>query len=140
MLVYIHSGALSSFPYLLSSYLTVLFSLIRLTPRSTLFPYTTLFRSWRTNYKISDDGLNWNANDEGTRLAYGGAPYVAVMHNGDIVANTDGSDDFYINRQNGKADAWEDVKTYIPLAYSRSITVLPNDDLQIGRASCRERV
>lgn len=86
---------------------------------------------WRTNYKISDDGLNWNANDEGTRLAYGGAPYVAVMHNGDIVANTDGSDDFYINRQNGKADAWEDVKTYIPLAYSRSITVLPNDDLLI---------
>ena len=86
---------------------------------------------WRTNYKISADGLNWNASDEGTRLAYGGAPYVVTLHNGDIVANTDGSGDLYVNKNNGEAGAWQDVKTGIPLAYSRSLTVLPNDDLLI---------
>ncbi|MDF7669092.1 sialidase family protein [Lactobacillus sp. ESL0703] len=85
---------------------------------------------WRTNYKISNDGLTWNASDEGTRLAYGGAPYVVVMHNGDVVANTDGSGDLYVNKQNGNG-AWQDVKISMPLAYSRSLTVLPNDDLLI---------
>lgn len=84
---------------------------------------------WRTNYKISNDGLNWDAGSEGNRLAYGGAPYVVTMNDGTIVANTDGSDYLYINRDNLKSGQWQIVKCPMPLAYSRSITVLPNNQL-----------
>ncbi|MBA1394598.1 hypothetical protein EQ500_12120 [Lactobacillus sp. XV13L] len=84
---------------------------------------------WRTNYKISEDGLNWKSNDEGTRLAYGGAPYVVTMHDGTIVANTDGSSNLYINKNNAQTNQWKVIKMPMPLAYSRSITVLPNDQL-----------
>ena len=84
---------------------------------------------WRTNYKISNNGFDWNAEDEGQRLAYGGAPYVATMKNGTIVANTDGSSNLYVNKNNAQTNKWQTVKIPMPLAYSRSITVLPNDQL-----------
>lgn len=86
---------------------------------------------WRTNYKISNDGLNWNASDEGQRLAYGGAPYVTTMPDGTIVANTDGSSDLYINKDNGQSDQWKTVKLNMPLAYSRSLTPIGDKQLLI---------
>ncbi len=87
---------------------------------------------WRTNYKISNDGLNWNANDEGQRLAYGGSPYVTVLPDGTIVANTAGQRDLYINKDNGAANKWQDVKNInMDDAYSRSLTALPNNQILI---------
>lgn len=83
---------------------------------------------WRTNFKISDDGLNWDKNNEGTRLAYGGSPYITVLPDGTLVANTAGQGDLFVNRNNG-VGPWDDVKMTMPDAYSRSLTALPNNQI-----------
>lgn len=43
-------------------------------------------------------GLNWNASDEGTRLAQEGLSYVVTLHNGNIVINTDANGDLSVNK------------------------------------------
>ncbi|MBV0929420.1 hypothetical protein KTE19_01590 [Lentilactobacillus sp. IMAU92037] len=83
---------------------------------------------WRTNFKISDDGLNWDSSSEGTRLAYGGSPYITVLPDGTLVANTAGQGDLFVNKNNGTG-TWEDVKMPMDDAYSRSLTALPNNQV-----------
>lgn len=85
---------------------------------------------WRTNYKISNDGLNWDASNEGTKLAHGGSPYVTVLNDGTIVANTAGQSDLFVNKNNGEGD-WQDVKMPMEDAYSRSLTALPNNQILV---------
>src|SRR5688572_32439490 len=63
----------------------MLFVIIRRPPRSTLFPYTTLFRSWgpddrivsRTAYRTS--GAAWVLEDRATVLATDGMPADATL-------------------------------------------------------------
>lgn len=83
---------------------------------------------WRTNFKISDDGLNWDSSSEGTKLAYGGSPYITVLPDGTLVANTAGQGDLFVNKNNGTG-TWEDVKMPMDDAYSRSLTALPNNQV-----------
>lgn len=84
----------------------------------------------RTNFKISDDGLNWNPTNLGTKLTNGGSPYVTVLSNGEIVANSYGSGNILVNDNNG-IGSWKSISTGMPAAYSRSLTALPDGKLLI---------
>src|SRR5207249_10930073 len=68
---------------LLRSFL-FLFLLVRRPPRSTLFPYTTLFRS-RTNLRTTDPGAQTSCVDCQEKLSHrneGAPPFVTGMHGG----------------------------------------------------------
>ncbi|MFT8401814.1 MAG: sialidase family protein [Lentilactobacillus diolivorans] len=83
----------------------------------------------RSNYKISDDGLHWRPEDAGREFALGGSPYVTILGDGTLVANSTGSE-IYLNTKNGEGN-WQKVSTDVPGAYSRSLTALPNNQLLI---------
>lgn len=80
-----------------------------------------------SNYKISDDGINWDANNMGTKLANGGSPYVTVLSDGTVVANSTGGN-VLVNTNNG-VGSWTSVNTPMGGAYSRSLTPLSNGQI-----------
>ncbi|GHP14513.1 hypothetical protein YK48G_19380 [Lentilactobacillus fungorum] len=80
-----------------------------------------------SNFKISNDGLNWNASDMGTKFADGGSPYVTTLNDGTVVANSTGGN-VYVNTNNGVGN-WTSVNTPMAGAYSRSLTPLANGQL-----------
>ncbi|AIM26077.1 hypothetical protein MEPL4_7c00210 [Melissococcus plutonius] len=82
-----------------------------------------------SNYKLSEDAIHWNPEDEGIKFADGGSPYVTVLADGTIVANTANSP-LYLNKNNGEGK-WETLQIPMPGAYSRSLTALPNNQLLI---------
>src|ERR1039457_1843139 len=51
--------------HLVTSYVVFFFLMIRRPPRSTLFPYTTLFRSGRTRAIIGSSRLHWRSTGHG---------------------------------------------------------------------------
>src|SRR5256885_12171587 len=61
--------------------------MIRRPPRSTLFPYTTLFRSaWENAPRIDDGGEYWRRVRAGARLADTGTSTLDVIRSFDIEA------------------------------------------------------
>ncbi|MGP3640799.1 sialidase family protein [Lentilactobacillus hilgardii] len=83
----------------------------------------------RSNFKISKNGLDWRPGDSGTEFANGGSPYVAVLSDGRVVANSTGNE-LYVNDKNGDGK-WTTVQTPMAGAYSRSLTPLGNSQVLI---------
>lgn len=79
-------------------------------------------------YKISDDGFNWQPTNLGTKFAPGGSPYVTVLSDGTVIANSTGSN-VYASKNNAKD--WQSVDTPMPGDYSRSLTPLPNGQMLV---------
>ncbi|MCI2018839.1 MAG: DUF5776 domain-containing protein [Lentilactobacillus buchneri] len=85
--------------------------------------------SGKTYYKISDDGLNWSPATLGTFLTNGGSPYVTVLSDGTVVANSTNGN-VLVNTNNG-VGSWTSVNTPMGGAYSRSLTPLSNGQVLI---------
>src|SRR3712207_9490061 len=100
--------------------LTFFFLMIRRPPRSTLFPYTTLFRS----------GLAGSDGEAGALLASAGATRDALLAA------------FRTVRGNRKVTTADPESTFQALEkYAVDLTERARDGkIEIGRASCRERV
>src|SRR2546422_11034885 len=113
--------------------------MIRRPPRSTLFPYTTLFRSH--NKSFTADGQvtvigGRNVGDEYFDAGQGGAPWFVdldVLAIGPVVSDV--SRDF--DRYWASASSIPAARV-LPRATATSIAGVAADE--IGRASCRGRV
>src|SRR5258707_7693021 len=64
VLVHLHVSILSTTQNSLTPHLFIFFLMIRRPPRSTLFPYTTLFRSWKRH------GVGVDRRRRGTRRRF----------------------------------------------------------------------
>ena len=82
------------------------------------------------NYKISDDGLNWNPTVDGTYLCKGGSGYVTVLPTGTIIAGSYHYPTVFVNHNNGQGN-WLQFDVGMPAAYSRSLTALSNNQFLI---------
>src|SRR3712207_9253115 len=106
--------------------------MIRRPPRSTLFPYTTLFRSYNKHIVIPDPA-NPPPWFEKQKMRHGDFAYrwlVEIRHNSDPPVAGDGSAIFFHIRRGVTRP-------------SVGCTTMAENDLvrvKIGRASCRERV
>lgn len=83
------------------------------------------------NYKITSDPENWNATDKGTTFAKGGSPYVTVLSDGRIAAQSYGSSDILVNTKNDGTGIWTNMGTPIGAAYNRELLQLANGRLFI---------
>src|SRR3712207_9146750 len=102
--------------------------MIRRPPRSTLFPYTTLFRSASEGYRVltTEDGI------EALRILGREGLDLVVL-------------DIMLPRMSGfevlkKMREQSDVPVILLTAKSQSVDKVVGLELEIGRASCRERV
>src|SRR3712207_9463679 len=105
--------------------------MIRRPPRSTLFPYTTLFRSW------IDDRDRCLAAGIGPEVAFATKPELALAMltralDAQMPAGWVAADEIY-GQHSGLRLALEDRGMPYVLA-------VPVSQSEIGRASCRERV
>src|SRR5256884_9776831 len=97
--------------------------MIRRPPRSTLFPYTTLFRSYPELGAVPEIGRLFNADEE--NLSAAAPAQVAVLSYGFWERHYGGSRDVI-----GKTLKIEGIP----------FTIVGVTRKEIGRASCRERV
>src|SRR3712207_9483959 len=99
--------------------------MIRRPPRSTLFPYTTLFRSGRFLGEFSDD-----------------ESILVVLKNGDFyITNFDANNHYEDNIQ--LIEKWNPHKVWTAVLFDADNDGYPYVKrflMEIGRASCRERV
>src|SRR5690606_41532867 len=63
-----------------------IFSMLRRPPRSTLFPYTTLFRSLFLDYGASQNRTNWYKRLHGATAGTGGTIFYTPLRNALISA------------------------------------------------------
>src|SRR3712207_9074368 len=99
--------------------------MIRRPPRSTLFPYTTLFRSEGTGFPWDQEA---NVYLAGHRLGYPGYPSFLAFYD---IDNLKEGDQIFVEDADGREYTYEVFSTLV---------VNPTDLYKIGRASCRERV
>lgn len=83
------------------------------------------------NYKITSDPENWNPTNKGTTLAKGGSPYVTVLSDGRIIAQSYGSSDILVNTKNDGSGSWMNMGAPIGAAYNRELLQLANGRLFI---------
>jgi len=82
----------------------------------------------KSYFKTSANPESWTPADEGTAFGNGGAPYVAVMADGKIVATSYGSDTIYENTGNGTG-SWTRAAGTIGRGYSRALVPLASGRL-----------
>ncbi|GAB7365732.1 hypothetical protein MBLNU230_g7069t1 [Neophaeotheca triangularis] len=92
-------------------------------------------------YRLADSPLSVADAEDVPLLPYNtdtqptGTPYMvwtpAGGPDGTILCSDNNSTSVFINRELGNPDAWEEVETPAGTAYSRSMTVLPNDPSRI---------
>jgi hypothetical protein len=82
----------------------------------------------KSYFKISSNPESWSPADEGTVFGNGGAPYIAVMADGRIVASSYGSDTIYENTANGTG-SWSQAPATIGRGYSLALVPLANGRL-----------
>ena len=79
-------------------------------------------------FKTSSNPESFAPADQGKAFGSSGAPYVAVMPNGKIVATSNGSDAIYENTSNG-GGTWSTVTAPIGRGYSRALVPLSSGRL-----------
>src|SRR3712207_9026823 len=112
--------------------------MIRRPPRSTLFPYTTLFRSLDRNglrplrYAVSDEGMMTCSSEVGAvRMTGRGRVRRERLGPGQMLL---------VNPSDQSFPLIEDLELKRRLAARRPYGEWVRANQQIGRASCRERV
>ena len=90
-----------------------------------------------SNYRISlsQDPQAWDPKDVGKTFAASGSPYVTVMTDGTIVANTSVSGNIYVNTELDASGEWLTFSAPVGRAYNRQLMELENGDLYIVQAT-----
>lgn len=90
-----------------------------------------------SNYRISlsCDPQDWDPKDVGKTFATSGSPYVTVMTDGTIVANSSASGNIYVNTELDATGEWLEFSAPVGGAYNRQLMELENGDLYIVQAT-----
>src|SRR2546429_9731592 len=118
--------------------------MIRRPPRSTLFPYTTLFRSLLQQGRFVADVVYFYGEDSNITALFGAkSPEIPVGYNFDYI-NADALVHL-LTVQNGELATASGMRYRVlaldPFSQHMSLPVLRKiRSEEIGRASCRERV